>query len=572
MSFEFGVPSGGTVSVTGYSGTVPASLTIPATYTDNDVTYTVTAVSDRAFQNKTSIRSVTFPASLTSIGGFAFNGCTGLTSLTFPESLESIGNAAFANCTSLTGALTFPASLTSIGTITFGNCTSLATLTFLGYKPDFGTDAFINTLVSTTTASITAPASQGWSNPLVIGSDSYPVNIVGLTFTNDGTNATVTGYSGDIPANLTIPATYTYGSDSYPVIAIGANAFENQTGITSVTFPASLTSIEFGAFAACTGLTGALTFPANLTSIGDFAFENCTGLTGALTFPASLTSIGVEAFNFCSGLTAITFPVNSTLTSIGRTAFDHCTGLTSLTFPASLTSIGIAAFRLCTGLTSLTFPVNSTLTSIGDQAFYDCTGVTSLTFPESLESIGDSAFNGCTGLETLTFLGSKPTFGTDVFIGTPASFSVFTAPTNTGWTNPLVIDSTPSGSRSYPVIFSNFAVVINSDGTATILGPTISQFPSGLSIPETYTDGRGTFAITAIADSAYSGYTGITSVTFPSTIVSIGNAAFYGAALDKITFKGASLPVFGQNVFAGARTNIFTCAGARGMPKFIDLR
>lgn len=62
----------------------------------------------------------------------------------------------------------------------------------------------------------------------------------------------------------------------------------------------------------------------SLTSI---AFSGCTGLT-SITFPEGLTSIDGSAFSDCSGLTSVTFP--ESLTSIGYLAFSGCTGLTSV--------------------------------------------------------------------------------------------------------------------------------------------------------------------------------------------------------------------------------------------------
>ena len=77
---------------------------------------------------------------------------------------------------------------------------------------------------------------------------------------------------------------------------------------------------------------------------------NCTGLT-SITFGNSVTSIGERAFYNCTGLTSVT--IGNGVTSIGSWAFSGCTGLTSITIPNSVTSIGSAAFFNCTGLTNI---------------------------------------------------------------------------------------------------------------------------------------------------------------------------------------------------------------------------
>ena len=92
----------------------------------------------------------------------------------------------------------------------------------------------------------------------------------------------------------------------------------------------------------------------------------------SLTIGNSVTSIGYGAFGNCSGLTSVTIP--NSVTSIGRWAFYECSGLTSVTIPNSVTSIGVNAFRSCTGLTSVTIP--NSVTSIGEAAFHRCGGLT----------------------------------------------------------------------------------------------------------------------------------------------------------------------------------------------------
>jgi hypothetical protein len=87
-----------------------------------------------------------------------------------------------------------------------------------------------------------------------------------------------------------------------------------------------------------------------VTSIGNYAFQNCSGLT-SVTIPNSVTSIGDVAFYNCSGLTSVTIP--NSVTSIGSSAFSGCSGLTSVTIPNSVTSIGSQAFYDCSGLTSI---------------------------------------------------------------------------------------------------------------------------------------------------------------------------------------------------------------------------
>ncbi len=143
---------------------------------------------------------------------------------------------------------------------------------------------------------------------------------------------------------------------------------------------------------------GAITIPSKIdgkpvTRIGDGAFEDCTGLT-SVTLGNSVTSIGDVAFYDCSGLTSIT--ILDSVTSIGACAFADCTGLTSITIPDSVTSIGYGTFDGCTGLTSITIP--NSVTSIEDAAFDGCASLKDVYYTGSKDewkaiSIGE--YNGC---------------------------------------------------------------------------------------------------------------------------------------------------------------------------------
>ena len=125
----------------------------------------------------------------------------------------------------------------------------------------------------------------------------------------------------------------------------------------------------------------------SVTSIGYGAFGRCSGLT-SVTIPNSVTSIGGDAFYYCSGLTSVTIP--NSVTSIGDDAFGYCSGLTSVTIPNSVTSIGNYAFKGCSGLTSVT--IGNSVTSIGDYAFYNC-NLKNLIIGTGVLSIGSNQSN-----------------------------------------------------------------------------------------------------------------------------------------------------------------------------------
>ena len=331
------------------------SVTIPTS---------VTSIGMSAFENCRSLTSVTIPTSVTSIGQSAFIGCTGLTSVTIPTSVTSIGVGVFSNCTGLT-SVTIPTSITSIPNAAFRECYNLTSVTIPNSVTSIGIEAFRNCY---RLESVTLPAS---------------VTSIG--------NVAFNGCTGlmSIVVNSWNP-NYDSRNNCNAIIETSSNTLI--LGCQNTVIPSSVTSIGYGAFSNCAGLTS-LIIPNSVTVIDDYAFYGCTGLA-SVTIGNSVTSIGDGAFYGCTGLTSLIIP--NSVTVIGDNAFCVCTGLTSVTIPTSVTSIGYCAFYRCTGLTSVTIP--GSVTSIGYSAFQDCSSLTSLIIPNSVTSIGSYAFGYCDGL------------------------------------------------------------------------------------------------------------------------------------------------------------------------------
>ena len=95
--------------VTGYLNiTTSDNVVIPSAWDDGTHgKHPVTSISKYAFQNCSSLTSVTIGDSVTSIDYYAFQDCTSLTSITIPNSVTSIDGNAFSGCSSLT-SMTIP--------------------------------------------------------------------------------------------------------------------------------------------------------------------------------------------------------------------------------------------------------------------------------------------------------------------------------------------------------------------------------------------------------------------------------------------------------------------------------
>ena len=143
--------------------------------------------------------------------------------------------------------------------------------------------------------------------------------------------------------------------------------------------------------------TGSFIRTYDVTEIGDHAFYGCKGIT-SVTIPGSVKTIEAFAFNGCKGITSISIPAN--VKTIGQAAFAHCTALKSVTLSNGIQEIITAAFAYCTALQSIHIPAS--VKTIGQWAFTDCTALQSIDIPGSVKTIGDWAFEKCTGLKTVT--------------------------------------------------------------------------------------------------------------------------------------------------------------------------
>ena len=221
--------------------------------------------------------------------------------------VTTIGNAAFRD--SSVTSVTIPASVTEIGANAFAGCTNLTSVTY-------GGDWSNLTIQS--------------GNPAVedAAKDAANEQLFDFEFILNNTAVVVISYNGTA-ADVTIPSRY----KGKPVTMIDHAAFHNNSAVTSVTIPDSVTAIPDDAFGFCSQLTN-ISIPNSVTFIGFSAFNSCTSLK-SITLPSSLSTIQSYAFYNCGNLKTIRIPVS--VTSIGNCAFDVCPSLMTVTYPGSKT-------------------------------------------------------------------------------------------------------------------------------------------------------------------------------------------------------------------------------------------
>ena len=101
------------------------------------------SIPDSCFKGCTSLKSVEISSSATLIGHNAFYGCKNLKKVTIPGNVKDLGNKAFANCTSLK-SISLSSKLSSISSGAFMNCTKLSKITIPSKVNKIFSKAFYN--------------------------------------------------------------------------------------------------------------------------------------------------------------------------------------------------------------------------------------------------------------------------------------------------------------------------------------------------------------------------------------------------------------------------------------------
>lgn len=194
----------------------------------------VTKIGEDAFQDNTTITSVTIPDSVTEIGANAFAGCTNLTSVTYGGDWRNLtiqsGNPAVQDAAN-------------------------EQLFEFEFTPDNTAVIVNNYKCKGTAADVTIPSCYKGKPVTAINNAAFP-------------NSAVT--------SVTIPDSVTSIPDA---------AFVNCSQLTNISIPNSVTYIGFSAFSSCTSLKS-ITLPSSLSTIGNSAFAGCPS-SMTVTYPGS---------------------------------------------------------------------------------------------------------------------------------------------------------------------------------------------------------------------------------------------------------------------------------------------
>ncbi len=320
-------------TVIAYKGS-ESDVTLPTKVTIGDEEQAITILGE-AFKGNTAITSVTIPEGYTTIDGNAMEGCSGLTTVNIPGSVTEIWGYVFQDCTKLTtvnftenasGSLSFK-------TKVFDGCTALERINL----PVQTTSVYDNGNIFTgCTALKNITVSSGNTTYSVENGALYGKN-------EEGTAVTLCTYVS-APAELTLPDTV----GGLSLTAIGPMVFQKNTTLTSVTLPASVTTIERLAFDTCSNLKTVVLLCETAPSLGSYAFSDLAA--DSVIYVANETvAAAFTSSNYTAGKTTVKVgtPSATTAASVSLKAAGYADGKVSFDlYLDSATELNAAMFQL----------------------------------------------------------------------------------------------------------------------------------------------------------------------------------------------------------------------------------
>ena len=400
--------------------------------------------------------------------------------------------------------------------------------------------------------------------------DEFTIENMSLTEYH-GEGETINGEEGVVvfPENTTI-------------MSIGEEAFLNNTKITKIIIPKTITEIDVRAFKGCTSLKGVyfvndldsdyeaegFVVESKLRLINRNAFEGCTSLEVLDLRNTKVISLGREAFKDCNKLSTIV-KSNAIGTAYDR-AFMGCSSLTSL----DLTGLHVAGSNVFSGCENLTNVTTGRFTAIGENMFSSCryayqtydyeksewsdwlyTDYPACNKIKNIEikstNVGNGAFENCTGLQTVNFTDSSADGKLEFFVGDRAF---------AGCSNLTSVDFGNCYVKSIGAeAFKNTAKL-----ASLTLPKGLEHIGSDAFSGTNLTDGgSGDYTISnnaVISGNTLLLFTGSGNYTVPAGVTRIGRNAFAYSQIKELTIP-ASVTEIGEGAFANSTLNKVTILG-----------
>ncbi len=372
----------------------------------------------------------------------------------------------------------------------------------------------------------------------------------------------------------------------YGIDFISDEAFMGQADLEELDIRANLTEIPENAFAQCSSLSK-ISLPEGIISIAAKAFSDCTSLPKVI-LPESLQQIGSKAFSGCTALQEVVFGNTRTMVSDDAFAgssyeyepaeesgstdskyFEYTTDrkgnatitgfrdeIESVVIPGMLdghpvVAISKGAFQNCKHLVEVS--MSDYITAMQGDAFRDCISLKKIHLSNGISKIITTSFTGCIGLKEINIPDAVTEIKKGTFKDSPLeklhigkSLSILDLGAFTsGERDPYTgrIKSTRAVNKitvdpANPSMKAVGAALLSKDGKKllALLGSARS-----FAIPE---------GVESIGTAAFRGLYFLSDVSFPDSVVTIGEKAFAQTALRSVVF-GAGLKKIKDGAFEG---------------------
>ena len=567
-----------TTNFKSYSGVV----NIPSTVSNNGETFNVTRIGWSAFSDCTGLISVTIPNTVTNIGERAFYNCTNIRCLTLGSGVTSIGKYAFSTYRNSYYKFSIPKVIWLGNTQPTGSSEIEAEINYVSNKRFSLSNQKVYPFLSSrfeVDNVIYVPVSPSEHTCDVIDCNFYNIiNQEGVEVTYKTTN--FKSYSGVV----NIPSTVSNNGDNYSVISIGESAFNDCTGLISVTIPNTVTNIGERAFYNCTNIR-CLTLGSGVASIGKYAFstyENSyykfsipkviwlgnTPPAGSSEIKADINYVSNNEFSLSNQKVypflssrfevdnVVYVPVSPSERTCDVIDCNYAPTSTEITIDSIVKNKNIELKVL--EVNDYSFYKNKSISkliisnsgNIGDYAFYNCDALASVSASNN-GYIGYDAFNNCDALTSVVasnngYIGWYSFYGCGALISVVASNNGYIG--NEAFSNChtlLNADLSNSGSI-YSKAFRNCnslkTVLLNING---YIG---NESFSGCNNLNSVTIGN---KVTKIGDYAFSGCRLLPEINLPDNITSLGTFAFSGCSSLKDVTIGRGIRFLPDYVFSG---------------------
>lgn len=229
----------------------------------------------------------------------------------------------------------------------------------------------------------------------------------------------------------------------YTVKRLGIYAFGACGALSEVKTSPEITTIDTGAFYACSSLTS-LILGDKTRTLGDYVFYEA-GIKD-IVLPSAVTSVGKQAFQSCANLKSVTFECapqcgdymfwlcekldtvildHNEMTLGGSMFYDFAEASVDLVIGDAVTSIAPKLFGDYAVLDAKiikTVTIGKNVETIGEHAFEGFSKITEITVPEKTETIKASAFDLCKSIKKVVLPKSIKTIdgGAFAYIGADA--------------------------------------------------------------------------------------------------------------------------------------------------------